>query len=60
MISADGLTRRLVAGAAAVVVGSGLAQAVAGTAEAAVPGHWGFASADAVCDLGMPGRCDRA
>ncbi len=54
MISAYGLIRRLVAGAAAVVVGSGLAVAVAGTAQAAVPSHWGFAYVDKPSVPGIP------
>jgi hypothetical protein len=49
-----GLRRRLMAGAAAVALGSGLAVAAAGTAQAAVPGHWGFAYVDKPSVPGIP------
>ncbi len=54
MISIFGLTRRLAAAATAVVAGSGLALAVAGTAQAAVPNRWGFAYVDKPSVPGVP------
>ena len=54
MISTIGLTRRLAAAATAIVAGGGLALAVAGTAQAAVPNRWGFAYVDKPAVPGVP------
>ncbi len=54
MISTIGLTRRLAAAATAIVAGGGLALAVAGTAQAAVPNRWGFAYVDKPSVPGVP------
>ena len=54
MISTIGLTRRLAAAATAIIAGGGLALAVAGTAQAAVPNRWGFAYVDNPSVPGVP------
>jgi hypothetical protein len=59
MISAGGLTRRLAAGATAIITGGGLALAMAGAAQAAVPHRavpirWGFAYVNRPSVPGIP------
>ncbi len=60
MISTYGLTRRLAAGAAAIILGGGLAVVAAGTAQAAVPDHWGFAYVDKPSVPGVPDLAHQA
>jgi hypothetical protein len=43
MSRSAGIIRRLATGLAAISLGAGLAVAVAGAAQAAIPNHWGFA-----------------
>ncbi|HXP21657.1 MAG TPA: hypothetical protein VN840_18595 [Streptosporangiaceae bacterium] len=51
------LTRRLAAGLGAICAGAGVALTAAGTAQAAVPDHWGFAY---VSQPSVPGTPDLA
>jgi|CZKT01.1.fsa_nt_gi hypothetical protein len=50
----NGLTRRLAAGIAAITIGGSLAVAAAGTAQAAIPDHWGFAYVNNPAVPGVP------
>jgi hypothetical protein len=54
MSRSAGIARRLAAGLAALCLGAGLATAVAGVAQAAVPDHWGFAFVDKPAVPGIP------
>jgi hypothetical protein len=54
MSRSAGITRRLAAGLAALCLGAGLATAVAGVAQAAVPDHWGFAFVNKPTVAGIP------
>jgi hypothetical protein len=54
MSSMSAIARRLAAGLAVLCLGAGLATAVAGAAQAAVPSHWGFAFVDKPNVAGTP------